>query len=776
MLYQSEYRNYPEFTQALAKASKSGRGHGIPEAIIFDRATDQPFAVIEAKPLASDIELALSEAEGYADALWETGSQPLAIGLAGTSDDAFALRVSKRVGRTWQPVTYDGHPIGWIPTRADLERIARPGTPTEIRPSIPPPEVLAAKADEINRLLRESGIKDEFRPAVVGAIMLALWQSKGAIRKDPSHILLDINQACGQAFWNAKKPDLAKSIRVDEANADLAVNARRIVSILERLNVTVLTAEHDYLGHLYEAFFRYTGGNTIGQYFTPRHVSEFTAALMEVTSADVVLDPSCGTGGFLIAVMNRLSINEHLTKAQVVSIIQQRLIGFDKEPVTAALCVANMILRGDGSTSVHRGDCFASDDYPIGGADIVLTNPPFPHAKTDTPPERFITRSLEGLKHRGRMGAVVPRSLMSKQTNWHKSILEKNTLDGVVVLPDELFAPYASSYTVVLMMTKGIKHKKDRPVFFCRIENDGFRRRKSVRVRCDGEELTQALDAYQKRKTIPGFCGWSPLVEDAGWDAGYYIPARPLSENEVNAQSATLTRNGAAFVVTHAPELIVLNNAIAQGELETIDYRVVKKKTKVPKSDSNESIISAYFDIYYGQKSLHNKDGLTDGKSLVISSSGIDNGCYGFYDFSDLIQPPFVTVPSTGSIGRAHVQKWPCGVTDDCLVLLPKPGVARELLYVAAAVIRQERWRFNYGRKITPDRIANYPVPNSGAVLARVREHIAEGLRIEDVALEIAEDAFDLEVGEKALEEIKNAPETMLSGDELEAQMKLWMA
>jgi len=167
---------------------------------------------------------------------------------------------------------------------------------------VPSPEVLADCADEINRLLRESGIKDEFRPAVVGAIMLALWQSKGNIRKDPSHILSDINEACGKAFWRAKKQDLARSIRVDEANDDLAKNARRIATILELLNVTVLTAEHDYLGHLYEAFFRYTGGNTIGQYFTPRHIAELMAALLDVESSDTVLDPSCGTGGFLIAV------------------------------------------------------------------------------------------------------------------------------------------------------------------------------------------------------------------------------------------------------------------------------------------------------------------------------------------------------------------------------------------------------------------------------------------------------------------------------------------
>lgn len=775
MLFQTEYRNYPELAQALAKASKSGRGHGIPEAIILDRATDQPFAIIEVKPLASDIDQAISEAQGYADAMWAAGSQPIAIALAGTSDDEFQLRVSKRVGPDWQPVTYDGHPIGWIPTRADLERIARPGSPTEIRPSIPPPEVLASRADEINRLLRESGIKDEFRPAVVGAIMLALWQSKGNIRKDPANILSDINQACGQAFWNAKKPDLAKSIKVDEANSDLAINSRRIVSILERLNVTVLTAEHDYLGHLYEAFFRYTGGNTIGQYFTPRHVSEFTAALLDVTSSDVVLDPSCGTGGFLIAVMNRLSVNEHLSKAQVVSIIQQRLVGFDKEPVTAALCVANMILRGDGSTSVHRGDCFTSDEYPVGQADIILTNPPFPHAKTDTPPERFISRSLEGLRHRGRMGAVVPRSLMSKQTRWHVSVLEKNTLDGVIVLPDELFAPYAASYTVVLMMTKGVKHRKDHPVFFCRIENDGFRRRKSVRVRCDGEQLSLALGAYRNRRSIPGFCGWSPLVEGAGWDAGYYIPARPLSEDEVNAQSAALTRNGAAFVVTHAPELIALNDATARGELTPIDYRSVKRK-KAANAAPSGSVISSYFEIYYGQKSLHSKDGLTDGKSLVISSSGIDNGCYGFFDFPDIIAPPFVTVPSTGSIGRAHVQKWPCGVTDDCLVLIPREGVAREMLYVAAAVIRQERWRFNYGRKITPERIADYPVPNDEAVLARVRAHIAEGLKIEEVALEIAEDTLDVEVAFERLREMENTPSAVLKGEEAEEKLKLWLA
>jgi hypothetical protein len=749
MLRQQEYKDHPHLAPILRGISKSGKGDGKPEAFLVDRATRQPLAVIEAKADIRSLDQAVKEVTTvYGRASIDAGFAPLAIALAGTSEDNFAVRVFKWMGSRWLPVTYEGNPIGWIPSRTDIENILAPGGSREIRPTVPPPQVLADRADEINRLLRESGIKDEFRPAVVGAIMLALWQSKGNIRKDPAHILSDINEACGKAFWRAKKNDLAKSIRVDEANDDLAVNARRIVTILERLNVTVLTAEHDYLGHLYEAFFRYTGGNTIGQYFTPRHISEFMAALLDVDSSDVVLDPSCGTGGFLIAVMNRISRVEKLSKAQVVKIIQKRLIGFDKEPVTAALCVANMILRGDGSTSVHRGDCFTSEEYPIGKASIVLTNPPFPHAKTDTPPERFVTRSLEGLQQRGSLGVVVPRSLLSKVTEWHTSTLEKNTLNAVIILPDELFAPYASSYTAVVLMTKGVRHPKDHKVFWARVENDGFRRRKSVRVHCEGEQLTAALAAYKNRETVPGFCGWAPVIPGAGWDAGYYIPARPLSDNEVNEQSALLARNGAAFVVAHAPELNALNDAIASGELTPRDYRSIKGKAPdlFDGNSPGAPTISTYFDIYYGQKSLHNKDGLTPGKSLIISASGIDNGCYGFFDFDDLIAPPFVTVPSTGSIGRAHVQKWPCGVTDDCLILVPKKGVAREMLYIAAAVIREERWRFNYGRKITPERIAGYPMPHSKEVLARVRAHIEEGQRIEAIAMEIAEDNQDMDV------------------------------
>jgi len=598
---------------------------------------------------------------------------------------------------------------------------------------------------------------------VVGAIMLALWQSKGDLRKSPSHILEDINKACSQAFWNANKPHLAKSLRVDEANEKLADRTRRIVTILERLNVTILTAEHDYLGQLYETFFQYTGGNTIGQYFTPRHIAAFMADMLEVTMNDTVLDPACGTGGFLIAAMNRIVHEHDLSRARMVKIVKEKLIGFDVEPMTAALCVANMILRGDGSTGVRRGDAFQEKDYPLGKADVVLMNPPFPHKKTDLPPERFVERALDGLKQGGRMAGIVPLSLLVKanKSDWRKKILAKNTLEAAIKLPDELFQPYAQPYTVILRLTKGIPHAKGKRVFFARIENDGYRLKKGARIRCDGDELPEMLEAYRNKTKILGRSGLAVLDADVSFAPGAYIPAKPMGEADVYDGVLALMRSRTAFVSYHAHEIVKLAT-------EARPYRELKRSYKPSAYNDSDRTIGGYFDVLYGQKSLHNKEALAPGNALVISSSGMDNGCYGFFDFDTLLQPPFVTVPSTGSIAIAHVQEFPCGVTDDCLILLAKDGVPHELLYVAAAVIRSEAWRFSYGRKATPERIAWFPLPVSDELIARVRNYMDRATQVESLAVSHAENAMDAEVVRQRIRETKRDLKQLVRGKELE--------
>src|SRR5260370_22505943 len=102
-------------------------------------------------------------------------------------------------------------------------------------------------------------------------------------------------------------------------------------------------------------------------------------------------------------------------------------------------------------------------------------------------------RALEGLKKRGVAAIIVPSSLLVKgsKANWRREVLNDNTLLAVISLPSELFQPYASSTTAILVFQRGIAHLPERTVFFCRIENDGFRLKKGVRVRQAGSRIDQ---------------------------------------------------------------------------------------------------------------------------------------------------------------------------------------------------------------------------------------------------------------------------------------------
>lgn len=770
LLRQQEYKDFPHLFDIFKGNSKSARGgDGLPEAILVDE-NMEPLAVVEVKGSEGEIKKAIDEVTNkYGKWCIEAGYSPLAIALAGSTDSAFALRIFKWVKNKWVAITYDGDEIGWIPNRADLEALRTPNAPSELRPSVPPADVLAARADEINRLLREANVTDAKRPAIVGAIMLALWKSKGKIRRDPDYILDDVNQAAQKAFWTAGKPKIADSLLVPVANKELARSAIRIASILERLNVTVLNAETDYLGQLYETFFSYVGGNTIGQIFTPRHIAAFMAELADVQRDDDVLDLACGTGGFLIAAMNRMQQQSKLSRAQMVEIVKKHLVGFEVEPTTAGLCIANMILRGDGSTRVHQGSCFTSKSFEPGKASIVLMNPPFPHESTDTPPENFIARALEGMRNKGFFAAIIPQSMMVKKDkqDWRDNLLKKHTLRGVIALPDELFQPFAAATTAILILEKGVPHNTRREVFFARIDNDGYKLKKSVRLPREGSQLPAVLAAFNAKKSIPRLCGWSMLdPNEALWHtaAPNYVPADALSHSEIEAGVRDLARARAAFVVRHAGELLTLNAAVASGEMKPLPMKDLRKPTVV---ETKPGTIGALFDIYAGQRELHNKEKLVPGATLVISSSGTDNGCYGFFDFNTPLAAPFATVPGTGSIGQAFVQEWPCGVTDHCYILVPKAGVPAELLYVACATIRQELWRFSYGAQITPRRIAWLPMPTDQRAVKAVRQQIDSASRIEALALSEAADELDSSAARARLLDIEEGRDRIVKGDAL---------
>ncbi len=116
--------------------------------------------------------------------------------------------------------------------------------------------------------------------------------------------------------------------------------------------------------------------------------------------------------------------------------------------------------------------------------------------------------------------------------------------------------------------------------------------------------------------------------------------------------------------------------------------------------------IGQLFDICYGQKEYHNKEWLEGdiGNGILISSKGEDNGVYGFFNIDSKFKAPFITVQGYGTIGQAFVQEYDCSVDDHLLVLKPKRKMSISDMYQVAYQIRLLKWKYKYGRGITPSR------------------------------------------------------------------------
>jgi len=213
---QNEYKSFLELEEIFKGKSKRGKGDAYPDFLLISRITHRPQMVIEAKSDVGDLKEAIADAIHYSEACMGAGHSVIAVGVAGQEKTKIDIGVLKNVQGEWKRVVYAGNLISWIPTPQDVISLLSSPTLLDLAPVVPRPEVLANKADLINRILREAYVKDEYRAAYVGAMMLALWQSRGSLRKDPDFVLRDINSACEDAYTKGGKPELAKSLHNSE--------------------------------------------------------------------------------------------------------------------------------------------------------------------------------------------------------------------------------------------------------------------------------------------------------------------------------------------------------------------------------------------------------------------------------------------------------------------------------------------------------------------------------------------------------------------------------
>jgi type I restriction enzyme M protein len=233
--------------------------------------------------------------------------------------------------------------------------------------------------------------------------------------------------------------------------------------------------ERHLFGDMYEQLLRdlQAAGNA-GEFYTPRAVTEFMVRMANPQLGEKVIDPACGTGGFLSCAI------EHIRKHDVKTVedealLQASISGIEKKPMPHLLCTTNMILHGiDVPSNIRHDNTLARPLISWGPkerVDVVVTNPPFGGMEEDgiesNFPAAFRTREtadlflvliMQLLKPGGRAALVLPDGFLFGEgikTRIKEKLLEECNLHTIVRLPNSVFAPYTSIKTNLLFFTKG---------------------------------------------------------------------------------------------------------------------------------------------------------------------------------------------------------------------------------------------------------------------------------------------------------------------------------
>ena len=258
--------------------------------------------------------------------------------------------------------------------------------------------------------------------------------------------------------------------------------------------------EFDYdhserLGDAYEYLLSVLGSQgEAGQFRTPRHIIDFIVSIIDPQKHETILDPACGTAGFLISSYKHILAantdsdgNSALTPDDRTR-LADNLKGYDISPDMVRLSLVNMYLHGFVSPNIFEYDTLTSEDRWDEYADVILANPPFmspkggirPHNRFSVQSRRsevlFVDYMADHLNHTGRAGIIVPEGIIFQSQNAHKQLrkmLVEECLVAVVSLPGGVFNPYSGVKTSILIMDKALARKSDTIAFF-KVENDGY--------------------------------------------------------------------------------------------------------------------------------------------------------------------------------------------------------------------------------------------------------------------------------------------------------------
>ena len=249
------------------------------------------------------------------------------------------------------------------------------------------------------------------------------------------------------------------------------------------------------LGDAFEYLLSFMGSQgDAGQFRTPRHIIDFIVEIINPQKHESVLDPACGSAGFLISSYKHILKNNtdkrlgDKLSSEDRKKVGNNLNGYDISPEMIRLSLVNMYLHGFQTPKIEEYDTLSSEDKWNEYYDVILANPPFfspkggiqPHNRFGVSSKKaevlFTSYILDHLKPDGRAGIIIPEGIIFQTGTAYKELrkqLIENGLVGVISLPAGVFNPYSGVKTSILILDKKLNKERD-SVFFAEIRNDGF--------------------------------------------------------------------------------------------------------------------------------------------------------------------------------------------------------------------------------------------------------------------------------------------------------------
>lgn len=332
-----------------------------------------------------------------------------------------------------------------------------------------------------------------------------------------------------------------------------------VVKLLEEFSF--LGTGDDIKGAVYEIFLKSTLRGELDQYFTPREIVDFMVKYADPEPGEVVLDPACGSGGFLIQVfrhVNQKIINspdgEVNRTAVFKELIESGLWGHEGDYDLHVLAKINLIMHGDGWNHIYRGDTLTSPHLPKDHFDLVLTNPPFtiqyafPEVlslfeqglgrQSQELDILFVEKSIDCLTEAGELYIVLPEGMLNTRTyvEFRRWLMRKCHLIMSVSLPEGAFIPFGKSVSKTCIIGLRKKRPDDdttipKHVFCGRAREIGYESGKRDYKATTTNDLqfflqneTEVFEGIRASDS-GGECGWclTGQVSEARLDANYLL-------------------------------------------------------------------------------------------------------------------------------------------------------------------------------------------------------------------------------------------------------------